>query len=512
MSRLIQKQAQPGSSATSRGPASAPKLHAPRPPWAPAQRRDGPASLRPNRSGLPDGLKTGVEALSGIPMDDVRVHRNSQEPAKLGALAFAKGSEVHLAPGQDEHLPHEAWHVVQQKQGRVAATGVAGGQAVNDDAALEREADRMGAAAVRGSPSPAAQPAVSPGRGGSGPVQRRKQVFCDGKSLGGDVQKAVSDIADSLDGHVAKAAQIILADPTLGGKQSDGYLGAWAKTYGQLITNKSVPEFFYARYGYAVETIASLLMPKKVGAYAVQTQYATGATRPDFVVFNANAQDIAWLDITSSASAGHIRAKQHSGWSKRPYVAEILYDPPKISDFAAGTGLSEEQKKALAAIENKAAEDELDFQAGHDAIGALLENALAAAHAQGKGGLSKTGTAAVVTFTLKSIYPKITVSQAGEVLNNITSITIGDKTDSGKSWGNWAFKVQAYKAGRAFIMHYGGLKRRPPSSCSASTSSATSSSTTSSNSSTTSSSTEDVDMPPAKDSQDMKSNVQSSNK
>jgi len=44
------------------------------------------------------------------------------EPAKLGALAYARGSDIHLGPGQEQHLAHEAWHVVQQKQGRVAAT------------------------------------------------------------------------------------------------------------------------------------------------------------------------------------------------------------------------------------------------------------------------------------------------------------------------------------------------------------------------------------------------------
>ncbi|HAP61901.1 MAG TPA: hypothetical protein DCR93_21180, partial [Cytophagales bacterium] len=32
------------------------------------------------------------------------------------------GTDIHLAPGQQKHLPHEAWHVVQQKQGRVKPT------------------------------------------------------------------------------------------------------------------------------------------------------------------------------------------------------------------------------------------------------------------------------------------------------------------------------------------------------------------------------------------------------
>jgi len=110
---------------------------------------DKAAAARPNRTGLPDALKTGIEAMSGLSMDDVRVHRNSAQPAQLNAKAYAQGTDIHLAPGQDRHLPHEAWHVVQQKQGRVRPTvQLKGGIPVNDDSALEREADIMGAKAA----------------------------------------------------------------------------------------------------------------------------------------------------------------------------------------------------------------------------------------------------------------------------------------------------------------------------------------------------------------------------
>lgn len=102
-----------------------------------------------NHTGLPDELKTGVENLSGYSMDDVQVYYNSNKPATLGALAYAQGTDIHIAPGQEEHLPHEAWHVAQQKQGRVAATRqLKGNVAVNDDKGLENEADKMGARAT----------------------------------------------------------------------------------------------------------------------------------------------------------------------------------------------------------------------------------------------------------------------------------------------------------------------------------------------------------------------------
>jgi hypothetical protein len=108
-----------------------------------------PAPGAPNRTGMPDGLKSGIEALSGLAMDHVRVHYNSEKPAQLNAHAYAQGSDIHLAPGQDRHLPHEAWHLVQQAQGRVQPTlQLNGGVDVNDDPGLEHEADQMGERAL----------------------------------------------------------------------------------------------------------------------------------------------------------------------------------------------------------------------------------------------------------------------------------------------------------------------------------------------------------------------------
>ena len=89
---------------------------------------------KPNNTGLPDDLKSGIENLSGYSMDDVKVHYNSDKPAQLNAFAYAQGTDIHVAPGQEQHLPHEAWHVVQQKQG----------MNVNDNEGLEKEADVMG--------------------------------------------------------------------------------------------------------------------------------------------------------------------------------------------------------------------------------------------------------------------------------------------------------------------------------------------------------------------------------
>jgi len=88
-----------------------------------------------NNTGLPDNLKSGTQ---------------------LNAHAYAQGTNIHLASGQEKHLPHEAWHVVQQKQGRVQptiqmkgpSTSLRNPISINDDLGLEKEADVMGARAM----------------------------------------------------------------------------------------------------------------------------------------------------------------------------------------------------------------------------------------------------------------------------------------------------------------------------------------------------------------------------
>jgi hypothetical protein len=100
-----------------------------------------------NRTGMPDELIAGLEQLSGIDLSAVRVYYNSAEPAQLNALAYTQGRDIQIAPGEEKHLPHEGWHVVQQMQGRVKPTKQMKRILLNDDGGLEREADVMGAKA-----------------------------------------------------------------------------------------------------------------------------------------------------------------------------------------------------------------------------------------------------------------------------------------------------------------------------------------------------------------------------
>ena len=55
-------------------------------------------------------------------MDDVNVPYNSDKPTEPNAKAFTRTTDIHITLGQEQHLPHEAWHVVKQKQDRAKPT------------------------------------------------------------------------------------------------------------------------------------------------------------------------------------------------------------------------------------------------------------------------------------------------------------------------------------------------------------------------------------------------------
>jgi hypothetical protein len=176
-----------------------------------------PAARAPadNRTGLPDRLKSGIEALSGISLDAVKVHYNSSKPAQLNALAYAQGSDIQLAPGQEKHLPHEAWHVVQQAQGRVRPTmRMKSGIPINNDEALEREAEAKGRAAI--------ETVIGPG-----PLQFRQggfhmascgapiQMFMDPESIKADKAETVAADTKEAVEYIRKYGKAVKNYPKL---------------------------------------------------------------------------------------------------------------------------------------------------------------------------------------------------------------------------------------------------------------------------------------------------------
>lgn len=165
-----------GSAGSGQGPGAAPQ-------------DSGTIQARPGRIGLPVALKAGMERESGLSLDRVRVRYNSSLPARFDAAAAARGASIDIAPGQERYLPHELGHVVQQMRGRVPPTAQLHGAPLNDDPALEAEADRLGARALRNGgalgaagPGPAT---VGPLPGQPGPPSAAAPLQLGGKQLGG---------------------------------------------------------------------------------------------------------------------------------------------------------------------------------------------------------------------------------------------------------------------------------------------------------------------------------------
>ncbi len=158
------QQQQDAASSKGDGPAGAPSTAPP-----PKQNSGGGQDL-------PQPLQSGMERLSGLSMADIRVHYDSEQPGFFGAHSFAQGRDIHLGPGRGDDLPHEAWHTVQQKQGRVPITRQFRDTGINDDPGLEREADVMGEKALQMKVSNDVQPLAEEPlskAADSGPLQKK---------------------------------------------------------------------------------------------------------------------------------------------------------------------------------------------------------------------------------------------------------------------------------------------------------------------------------------------------
>ena len=128
---------------------------------------------RPASGGTPlaEAMRAKFERHFGLPMDDVRVHRNSDEPAKFDAGAYTYCTDIFIGPGQEDLLNHEMTHVAQQKLGQVRPTGMEHGMAVNRSPALEHSADLGTVSQAAGS---AAGPVVQ--CGGDGDIEQASQA------------------------------------------------------------------------------------------------------------------------------------------------------------------------------------------------------------------------------------------------------------------------------------------------------------------------------------------------
>lgn len=78
------------------------------------------AMTESNPTSLPD--RSTIEAHFGQRADGANVHYKSDQADQLQAMSYAQGTDIHVGPGQEREVPHEAWHVVQQAQGKVKPT------------------------------------------------------------------------------------------------------------------------------------------------------------------------------------------------------------------------------------------------------------------------------------------------------------------------------------------------------------------------------------------------------
>lgn len=281
---------------------------------------------------LPNDLKSGIENLSGYSMEDVKVYYNSDKPTHLQAHAYTQGTDIHIASGQEKYLPHEAWHVVQQKQGRVKSTmQLKEGVNINDDDGLEHEASLMGNTVVQS----------KNGYFKAGPLQK-KCITGELIQLRVSVKRNVDDkhkdgfnsYLNKLDEAVTKAYFFVMHYPDLKSYGTlDGHTAHWKEAWNKYQLNGE-RSLLKAAFGYAVESIATMIyLPAAHGGLSVELQGIRGKTRPD-IVLKEGDKDVGWLDITAEDSTGHIWSK--SGWEyKKIHLGEVTYpsfDPNMIEE------------------------------------------------------------------------------------------------------------------------------------------------------------------------------------
>lgn len=313
---------------------------------------------------MPEAVQRRMEGAFGADFSDVRVHPGSARAVALGAVAYTQGSNIHMAPGHwapetgrgQELLGHELAHVVQQREGRVRATAQMEGVALNDEPALEREADVLARRAVDVSTEPAQRRTTA---GAISGVIQRNLAWNHERS---DTQ--LDSFVGKLDELVNQAAQTILTSPR-SIEESDGYLTRWKATVTSFVDKfqeskdlaaaKKEERFIYSAYGYAVESLTNLdikngaLKSHLPDKFNVSLQATRGHTRPDVVVKNGEGTDVGWFDITASMSETHIKDKTGSGWTTHDYVAEVTY--PSLDDTALMTLIQNALKATVSSEE-----------------------------------------------------------------------------------------------------------------------------------------------------------------
>ena len=226
------------------------------------------------------------------------------------------------------------------------AAGRLSGPAV---AQLQRSLGNRAVARVLSAPGQR-QPAGGP------PVRRllENTAVNNALALGGLVD-TVKAYATQLSQAVEDAYAMILTKYFVYIPAADGYMQALLDNF-DVNTNKFIDGARMPRQaGYWIESYATkVLNPTPGGGIDRLLQAGRGKSRPD-VVLQKGGVDLAWLDITSSASEGHIYQKDSAGWLATPYVTEVTY--PGLSLLALNAvAVPDKSSKDLSALLKKAEE------------------------------------------------------------------------------------------------------------------------------------------------------------
>ncbi|WP_079173773.1 DUF4157 domain-containing protein [Streptomyces monashensis] len=328
--------------------------------------------LRTPGNPLDDATRTEMEARLGADFSDVRIHTGEAaraSAAEVGARAYTSGNHVVIGEGgADRHtLAHELTHVIQQRQGPVAGTDNGSGLRVSDPSdRFEREAEANATRALRG-PAPGRAPQGPAERTGYGPqsVQRSIHPYpTSGQAPDEEVAKDLVGFGEKLDAAVQLAWLQATQNPTDANlARTDGYLGRWAEQWQEYLQatgakKADIAALVPAMAGYAIESLATKVFlterkswtgPASGRTFSVAMQVTHGNTRPD-VVLQLDGSEVAWYDITSAKSLGHIFEKDGSGWKTKPYIAEIAY--PQVTAQTVESNAAKWQNAGSPAITN----------------------------------------------------------------------------------------------------------------------------------------------------------------
>lgn len=172
------------------------------------------------------------------------------------------------------------------------------------------------------------------------PIQRRvkpyETTFADTTVIE-EYKDKIGQLVEFINKRVLQARKDAVAWQAFAAENSNKHLKLWFQSAHSFVQNpEGEPSMIHARFGYAIETLACNGLAGTHGGLKIDLQVASGHTRPDIVVSDG-VTELAWIDITSEKSKEHILGKDGSGWRRRPFVYEVLYDQLDLKELLAST-------------------------------------------------------------------------------------------------------------------------------------------------------------------------------